>query len=110
MIAIDDPDKPLRSKVLAVPKYRDQYLANIRQLAEESLDWNFIGRFVTSQSDLIDEAVKNETRKLGSYEAFRSAVSTNANKPAIKSAEQRRGHGAMNLKDFFDGRRKCLLK
>ncbi len=75
LVGLDDPSKPLRSKVLAVPKYREQYLRNIRELAEKSLDWNSLGPFVTRAASLIDEAVKTETRKLGSYEAFVAATS-----------------------------------
>ena len=91
LIGMDDVDKPLRSKVLAVPSYREKYLANVRKIAEESLDWSNIGPFIQSQANLIDEAVKTETRKLGSYEAFQAAVTT-------------------GLKEFADGRRAYLLK
>ncbi|TWU03428.1 CotH kinase family protein [Neorhodopirellula pilleata] len=110
MIAAEDSDKPLRSKVLAVPKYREQYLANVRQIAEESLDWNNIGPFVQTQANLIDDAVKTETRKLGSYESFRSAVSSAVIKKEDETVQPGRGHGSMNLKEFFDGRRAYLLK
>jgi spore coat protein CotH len=91
LVGMDDTDKPLRSKILAVPSYRDKYLANVRQIAEESLDWDNIGPFIQSQTNLIDETVKTETRKLGSYEAFHTSV----------------GKG---LKEFADGRRVYLLK
>ncbi|MCM2374996.1 CotH kinase family protein [Aporhodopirellula aestuarii] len=108
LIGLNDASKPLRSKVLAVPKYREQYLSNLRQLADESLDWTKIGPFVQQQASLIDEAVKTETRKLGSYEAFVAATSeTHA---STENAEPRGGHGAMNLKEFADGRRAYLLK
>ncbi|MCB9940288.1 MAG: CotH kinase family protein [Planctomycetaceae bacterium] len=108
LIGMDDSSKPLRSKVLAVPKYREQYLRNIRELAEKSLDWNSLGPFVTQAASLIDEAVKTETRKLGSYEAFVAA--TSAPKAETNQPEMRGGHGSMNLKTFAETRRQYLMK
>ena len=111
LIGLDDPSKPLRSNVLAVPKYRQQYLANVRKIAETSLDWNQLGPLVASQANLIDEAVKSETRKLGSYEAFTAAVVGQPVKPSEASpGEIRGGHGSMNLREFAEGRRKFLLE
>lgn len=108
LIGMDDASKPLRSKVLAVPKYRQQYLRNIREIAEKSLDWNSLGPVVASTSALIDEAVKEGTRKLGSYEAFVSATSESPVSDKVPQA--RGGHGSMKLKSFADERREYLLK
>ncbi len=106
LIGMDDPSKPLRSKVLAVPAYREQYLANVRKIADTSLAWDNIAPFIAAQAELIDDAVKADTRKLGTYEAFRAAVSPVVEQPT----ELRGGHGSMNLKQFMDGRRAYLLK
>src|SRR5262249_14431991 len=38
LIGLDDPRKPLRSRLLAVPSLRARYLKYVRQIAEESLD------------------------------------------------------------------------
>ncbi|TWU35334.1 CotH protein [Novipirellula aureliae] len=110
LIGLNAADKPLRSKVLAVPEYRQKYLAKVRQIADVSLDWKNIGPFIQSQVNLIDDAVKSETRKLGSYEAFRSAVSSDSISNADAATESRGGHGSMNLKEFANGRRAYLLK
>ena len=108
LIGMDDPSKPLRSKVLAVPKYREQYLRNVRKLAKESLDWDSVGDFVTAQAALVDDAIKNETRKLGTYEAFLKATSGTVGK--VADEQPSRGHGAMNLRAFCEARRKYLLE
>jgi spore coat protein CotH len=108
LIGLDDPSKPLRSKVLAVPKYREQYLRNVRELAEKSLDWKKLGPVVAQARSLIDDAVKEETRKLSSYEAFVAA--TSESESATGTAQSRGGHGAMNLKAFADARRNYLLE
>lgn len=107
LIGMDDPTKPLRSKVLAVPKYRQQYLNNIRELAETDLDWKSIEPFVNQTVELIDDEVKAGTRKLGTYEAFVEATSPPTTE--AKAQEDRGGHGSMNLKTFFDQRREFLL-
>ncbi len=111
LIGIDDPSKPLRSKVLAVPAYREQYLVNIRKIAETDLDWNNIGPFVAAQETLIGDAIKTETRKLGTYEAFVAAVRPKTIASTTSPpTEFRGGHGSMNLKEFADGRRKFLME
>ncbi|WP_315854033.1 CotH kinase family protein [Roseiconus nitratireducens] len=108
LIGLDDPRKPLRSKVLAVPEYREQYLRNVKRIAEESLNWDELGPVVAQCVQTIDEAVQSETRKLGSYEAFVAATAS-GDQPKPQ-AEHRGGHGAMNLKAFADARRVYLLR
>ena len=105
LIGMSDWDKPLRSKVLAVPKYRQQYLSNIRELAEKSLDWETLGPFIESQAEVIGEAVKAETRSMTSYDAFVAATSEESQ--ANADGPGRRG---ISLKQFADGRRKFLLE
>lgn len=108
LIGLDDPTKPLRSKVLAVPKYREAYLANVRHIAEHSLNWETLGPFVQSQAKLIEPLMKVDTRKLGTFESFQAMTSDT--QESDHAEEPRRGHGAMNLKAFADGRREFLLK
>ncbi|MGB7325582.1 MAG: CotH kinase family protein [Rubripirellula sp.] len=111
LIGLDDASKPLRSKLLAVPVYREKYLANIRKIAETSLDWDNISPFIESQTALIDEAIKTETRKLGTYEAFVAATRPKTDVGTAQHAQEvRGGHGSMNLKEFADGRRNFLLE
>lgn len=101
LVALEDPTKPLRSKVLAVPKYREQYLANLRELAEKSLNWDVLGPVIAAQAKLVGDDVKAETRGLSSYEAFVFATSAASNKKSDGST--------MSLKDFIEARQKFLL-
>jgi spore coat protein CotH len=110
LVGMDDPSKPLRSRVLAVPQYRAKYLANIRKLAEKGMDWNEVGPFIEQQTALIGEGIRTETRKLGSYEAFIAATDATVAPAAQPEQGQRGGHGSMNLRTFFEGRRAYLLK
>ncbi len=103
LVGLTDVNKPLRSKILAVPKFRDQYLRNMRTLAEESFDWKTLGPVIAQYRALIEKEVEADTRKLYSNEDFLALTADNSEGPA-----QRRG-GAMNLRTFMDQRRKYLL-
>lgn len=92
--------------MLAVPEYREQYLQNLKTLAETSLSWETLGPFIVSQSKLIDESVKTETRGLASYEGFVAATSQ---KGASVTQERRFGPPRMSLKDFVDERHQFLI-
>ena len=92
--------KVLLSRLLAVPSLRARYLAYVKDIATKWLDWNRLGPIALKYQALIDADVKADTRKLESYEAFRTLVET----------DMPRGNGvAMSLKTFADQRREFLL-
>jgi len=93
-----------------VPKYRRQYLANVRKIAEESLNWNQLAPFLASQVELINDSITLETRSLADYSAFRAAVNPNPPSPSANRDELRRGPGSMNLREFAEGRADYLRK
>jgi hypothetical protein len=104
----------LVSKVLAVPELRAQYLANVRQIADESLDWSQLGPVVAQMRELIDAEVKADTRKLSSYEAFLAATASDPPRPdAAGQPRDERFRGperpTMSLREFADKRRQFLL-
>ena len=94
LIGLDDPSKPLRSKLLAVPALRTRYLAYVRAIADTWLDWKKLGPLARTYQDLIREEVKLDTRKLYSTEAFDAGLES----------------GDQTLKRFVDERREYLLK
>ena len=103
LVALDDPSKPLRSKLLAVPSLKRKYLGYVRDIAEE-LDWRKLGPVVTQYRTLIEKEVEADTRKLSSLEAFRSAV---YDAPVVDNLP---GRGPrLSLKAFADGRRAYLM-
>jgi hypothetical protein len=89
LTGLDDPSKPLRAKLLAVPSLRARYLEYANQVATKWLDWNTLGPLVTGHQALIAADVETDTRKLDSFEAFRD--------------------GAEALKRFADERRAFVL-
>jgi spore coat protein CotH len=104
LVGLSDESKPLRSRLLAVPSLKAKYLAHVKQIAEESLDWKTLGPVVAQYEKLIGEEIKADTKKLTSYAAFRQMVSGTA----ARQGEQR-GRPDMGLKQFADQRREFLL-
>ena len=66
----NDTNKPLISKLLAVPSLRARYLAYVREIAEKHLDWAKLGPSAEKYHALIAADVKADTRKLESTEGF----------------------------------------
>ena len=100
LVLAQDNEKPLASKLLAVPALRVRYLTYVRDIAQKWLDWQRLGPLALQYQKLITEEVKADTRKLGSVEDFLNGVgsagpvASTAVNPADKSikgfAEQRR--------------------
>jgi len=102
--AMNDSEKPLISKLLAVPALRERYLAYVRDIAEKWLDWNRLGPVAKRYHALIAEEVRADTRKLSTFEAFQSGLEGQV------AAQPGRGPGrAISLKNFADQRRAYLL-
>jgi hypothetical protein len=102
LVALDDGRKPLRSKILAVPEYRTRYLQHVRTIADEALDWKNLGPVVAQFRSLIEQDLRDDTRKLESYEAF-------ARTTANESQDTERRGREMPLRKFSDDRRAFLL-
>jgi hypothetical protein len=106
LAGVDDPSKPLLSKLLAVPELRQRYLGYVREIAERWLDWERLGPVALRYQALIADDVKVDTRKLDSFEAFQSGVAG----VAAAGASQNPGRGGASIKSFADQRRAFLLK
>jgi hypothetical protein len=74
LVAVNDPSKPLRSKLLAVPALRTRYLTYIRDIAERQMDWSLLAPRAQQYQTLIADEVKADTRKLYSTSSFQSDV------------------------------------
>lgn len=89
LVAIDDPGKPLRSRLLKVPALRERYLAYVRDIAETWLDWPRLEPLVAGYQELIGEEVALDTRKIYGTREFEA--------------------GPAGIKRFADRRRAYLL-
>jgi hypothetical protein len=74
LVGLDDPTKPLRSKLLAVPGFRERYLAYCRDIALSQLDWARIGAAAGRYHQLIRAFIETDTRKLISNEQFAGSL------------------------------------
>jgi hypothetical protein len=100
LVALDDPNKALRHKLLAVPRLRDEYLRYVGDIADKWLDWTRLGPLVEQYRRLIGDEIARDTRKLDTTEAFTTGVYG----PADGTPPP-----ATTIKGFADGRRAALL-
>ena len=109
LVVANDSDKPLASKLLAVPALRQRYLGMVRDLASTWLDWAKLGPVAERYHALIADEVKLDTRKLDSNEAFEASLvgpGSGAEAPAAGGFGPR---SPIALKAFADQRRAYLL-
>jgi hypothetical protein len=92
----------LRSKLLAVPTLRAKYIASIKTIAKDDLDWKNLGPVVASYRKLMEKEVALDTRKLESTEGFMRATADQAEPGQPRGRE-------VPLRTFADARRKFLL-
>ena len=94
LVGLDDSSKPLRSKLLAVPAFREKYLRYVKDIAMKWLDWTTLGPVVEHYRTLIDPDVQLDSKKLYAYTAFQSGLTGSTN----------------SLKTFAEDRLKFLLR
>ena len=100
LVGLDDLNKALRSRLLAVPSLRRRYLAYVGDIADKWLDWKRLGPLVEKYQTLIAADVARDTRKLDSTEAFTTGVyGPGGDAPP----------SASTIKGFADLRRAALL-
>ena len=105
LVAANDASKPLLSTLLAVPELRARYLGYVREIAETWLDWNKLGPLAKQYQNVIADAVKADTRKLDSTEAFFGGVDGATQAQGGPGP----GRGRGSLKSFAEQRRAFLL-
>src|SRR5687768_18472637 len=93
LVGLNDPSKPLRSKLLAVPALRQKYLGYVRDIAAKWLDWNAVAPTLTAAHRMIADEVRADTRKLYDVEGFEAGIAPTGN----------------SLKSFLESRRAFLL-
>ena len=90
LVAINDPGKPLRSRLLQVPALRERYLGYVRDIAEKWLDWQAVEPMVQQYRSLVAEEMKVDERSLYGIRGFES--------------------GPEEVRRFVEGRRAFLLR
>ncbi len=85
-------------RLMTVPSLKEKYLANVRKIATDSLDWKNLKPVVDQYRALIEKEIELDTRKLSSLADFKAALS-----------DPPEGNSRENLRAFADGRRSYLL-
>jgi hypothetical protein len=100
LTTLEDANKALRQKLLAVPALRRKYLAYVGDIADKWLDWKRLGPIVERYQKLIGGAVGRDTRKLDTTEAFTIG---------LYGAGDGTPPSPSTIKGFADQRRAALL-
>ena len=100
LIGLADQRKPLRSKVLAVPALKAKYLADVKTIAEKSLDWKTLGPVVAQYRKLVEKEIEADTKKLEPFDAFQRTTADDATAPKGREYP---------IRAFADLRRKFLI-
>ena len=99
----DDPEKPLIHRLFQAPRLRARYLAHVRTLRDEWLDWERIGPIAEAYQALIDDNIKIDTRKHESYESFQKSLTEDTESAGFRGPTSRIG-----LRRFVEQRRAYL--
>jgi hypothetical protein len=98
LFGIDMNDRPLLKALLAIPHVRARYLAHVKTIVDEWMDWEkAMGPAFQAYHDLIDEEMKRDDKCLYGYEAFKSSL------------EGRSSGRSRSVRDFVESRRDYLL-
>ena len=96
--------RPLIDRLLAVPQYKERYLAHFRTMLDEFFDWKKMGPLATRYHQMLEPSVKTDTKKLYTNQLFTDNL--------IKDVVVRDRYGSYvipGLKSFVDKRRAYLL-
>ena len=92
---------PVVSKLLKNPAVRARYVAHVRTIQQQWIDWETVSPIIDQYRDLIGDEVKKDTRKLASLKAYDDGI-------GMSEASSR--SVAPGLKAFFAGRKAYLDK
>ena len=94
-------ERPLISKLLSAPSLKARYLAHVKTILDESLDWKILGPVVEGYRSVLGNEIAKDTTKLYPTEAYEQGVDgnyTGGRRPVT------------GIKSFITGRRSYLLK
>ena len=70
MTHADNSMRPVINRLLGVPKWKARYIAHVRTVVNEWLDWNVLEPVIKEYHALIDADVENDDKKLYPYRDF----------------------------------------
>lgn len=92
----DNAARPLIHRLLSNPEWRARYLAHVRTVADEWLDWEVLGPIINEYQALIDAEVQQDDKKLYGYEDFATGTPAELERFVTQRREYLRTHPELN--------------
>ncbi|RKU17431.1 hypothetical protein C6501_04085 [Candidatus Poribacteria bacterium] len=92
-----NPMRPVISRLLGIPEWKARYIAHVRTVVDEWLDWEVLEPVIKEYHALIDSEVQKDDKKLYDYRSFEESVDGD------------RGGRTPSFKRFVTQRRELLL-
>lgn len=92
----DNTARPLIHRLLSNPEWRARYLAHVRTVADEWLDWEVLGPIINEYQKLIDAEVQQDDKKLYGYEDFATGTPAELERFVTQRREYLRTHPELN--------------
>lgn len=93
----ENPMRPVISRLLGIPKWKARYIAHVRTVVDEWLDWEVLEPVIKEYHALIDAEVQKDNKKLYDYSRFEESVDGD------------RGGRTPSFKRYVTQRREILL-
>ncbi len=91
-----NPARPLINRLLSNPEWRARYIAHVRTVVDEWLDWEVLGPIVNEYPVLIDTEVQQDDKKLYSYEDFTTGTPADLERFVTERRKYLRNHPELN--------------
>ena len=88
--------RPLINRLLSNPEWRARYLAHVRTVVDEWLDWEVLGPIVNEYQALIDTEVQQDDKKLYSYQDFTTKTPADLERFVTERRKYLRNHPELN--------------
>ena len=98
---IEEKRAPFINKLLQNPAVKARYVAHLRTVRDQWMDWNKVSPMINEYRKLIGDEIKKDTRKLTTTKAYDEGIGM--------GKTQGRG-SSPGLKAFFEGRKTYLDK
>lgn len=92
----DNSARPLIKRLLSNPEWRARYLAHIRTVMDEWLDWEVFEPIIKEYQTLIDAEVQQDDKKLYGYQEFAVGVPEDLKRFVTERREHLRNHPELN--------------
>ena len=92
----DNAARPLIHRLLSHPEWRARYLAHVRTVVDEWLDWEVLEPIIKEYQTLIDAEVEQDDKKLYDYQDFTTRVPADLKRFITQRGEYLRNHPELN--------------